>query len=622
MAGEHHLRADVPARFGLGGRIVLGLITLWALALVVPDFLRVAHPLGSMGFGADNSGLIYDVQGSFNSPAASPAWRAGLRPGERIDFAAMRCVPLTAPGCASLLAVVGGGAGEQLVLPDLTIVLRVLGSQGRARTVRLTAAIPEVGRLDRFVLLLNEIAAVPLILGAAWLVWTRPGPMTWGFFLYEAWFNPGQTFVFYALLQQWPAAMLVEEVLQALAVGAGYGGFLIFALRAPRGTADPGWRLAERAVLPLSVMISVLRIAAFSNALGLPTEMLTRAGFLMGYTVNLAALGVLLRRRRRQPPEDYQRLRWVIWGCVIGLPAFIFADSNAVTTLWLPVWGNGGPSDAVLGVCYLANGVLAGFVLEAVRRKRVIDVAIPLRRITLLMLLVSIPVFWLGEKISAVQDAMDLPGWAWLGLGGAVAVGLGRVHEATADVIHHVLDPTFRRAHHHFRHARAALTHSGSVAAIEHLLVEAPMRALRLSSAAVFRMEAEGWERREAVGWPETDAVMGAAAREAAAACLRSERPHRLRHALTEAPGLPHGLAAPCVCLPVGDGLAIVLYGPHRTGADLNLDEREMLAAFVEEAARAYAHQEIRTLRRRVAELEGRRQGKPQDFPHTKETHP
>lgn len=613
MASAHHLRADAPARLGLGGRILLGLITLWALTLVVPDFARLVHPLGSMGFGADNSGLIYDVQGAFDSPAASPAWRAGLRPGERIDLAAMRCVPLSAPGCASLLSVVGGGAGEQLVLPGRAITLRVLDSQGHARTVRLTAAIPEVGWLDRFVLLLNEIAAVPLILGAAWLVWTRPGPMTWGFFLYEAWFNPGQTFVFYALLQQWPAAMLVEEVLQALAVGAGYGGFLLFALRAPRGTADPAWRLAERAVFPLGVAISVLRIAAFSNALGLPTEALTRAGFLVGYAVSFAALGVLLRRRRGQPPEDYQRLRWVIWGCVIGLPVFIFADSNAVTTLWLPIWGNGGPSDAVLGVCYLANGVLGGFVLEAVRRRRVIDVAIPLRRITLLTLLISVPVFWLGEEIVAIQNELELPGWAWLVLGGVGAFALGRVHETSADLIHHTLDPTFRRAHRRFHHARAALAHAGGVAAVEHLLVEAPMQALRLSSAALFRMEADGWYRREAIGWPQAeipaDGVLGVAAREAIAACLRSQRPHRLRHPLTTAPGLPHGLEAPCVCLPVGDGLAVVLYGPHRTGADLNLDEREMLAEFVEEAARAYAHQEIRELRRRIEKLERSRLG-------------
>jgi hypothetical protein len=42
----------------------------------------------------------------------------------------------------------------------------------------------------RVVLLLDQLAAMLVILAAAWLVWTRPGIMTWGFFLYVIWFNP------------------------------------------------------------------------------------------------------------------------------------------------------------------------------------------------------------------------------------------------------------------------------------------------------------------------------------------------------------------------------------------------------------------------------------------------
>ena len=36
--------------------------------------------------------------------------------------------------------------------------------------------------------------------------------MTWGFFTYVIFFNPGQAFVFYAWLQQWPAALLAQHV--------------------------------------------------------------------------------------------------------------------------------------------------------------------------------------------------------------------------------------------------------------------------------------------------------------------------------------------------------------------------------------------------------------------------
>jgi hypothetical protein len=36
--------------------------TLWALAMIIPDFYRVYQPLGSFGFYANNDGIIIDVQ--------------------------------------------------------------------------------------------------------------------------------------------------------------------------------------------------------------------------------------------------------------------------------------------------------------------------------------------------------------------------------------------------------------------------------------------------------------------------------------------------------------------------------------------------------------------------------
>ena len=42
------------------------MLLAWALAMLVPDLLRVALPLASYGFLADNDGLIYDVTGAFD----------------------------------------------------------------------------------------------------------------------------------------------------------------------------------------------------------------------------------------------------------------------------------------------------------------------------------------------------------------------------------------------------------------------------------------------------------------------------------------------------------------------------------------------------------------------------
>ena len=56
-------------------RLLLIGLTLWGLLMIVPDLLRVAQPLGSLGFFANNDGLIYDPNGPFDDDASSPAWR-------------------------------------------------------------------------------------------------------------------------------------------------------------------------------------------------------------------------------------------------------------------------------------------------------------------------------------------------------------------------------------------------------------------------------------------------------------------------------------------------------------------------------------------------------------------
>src|SRR5579863_7355139 len=89
-------------RASLFGRVALVILTLYALAMVAPDFLRVVRPLGSFGLATNGDGLIYDVQGPFASEAESPASRAGLRVGDRLDLAAMRCIPVDTDLCASV----------------------------------------------------------------------------------------------------------------------------------------------------------------------------------------------------------------------------------------------------------------------------------------------------------------------------------------------------------------------------------------------------------------------------------------------------------------------------------------------------------------------------------------
>ena len=217
----------------IAGRALLMALTLWALAMIIPDFYRLYQPLGSFGFYANNDGIITDVQGPFHKQTDSPAFQAGLRAGDRLDLEQMRCIPISTLRCASAMAALGG--------------FRLVTNQRRAELV--TAATPDRPARDvdiiakqrpydvwvRGVLVLDQLAAIFVILAAAWLVWTRPGIMTWGFFLYVIWFNPGQSAQYYAVLQLYsPIALLTQNLVGAIAQGAGLAGFIWFALRERR----------------------------------------------------------------------------------------------------------------------------------------------------------------------------------------------------------------------------------------------------------------------------------------------------------------------------------------------------------------------------------------------------
>src|SRR5262249_50171114 len=148
-------------------------------------------------------------------------------------------------------------------------------------------------------------------------------------------------------------------------------------------------------------------------------ETVTRTSILMGFIVAVAALAILLIKRRTLAPEDFQRVRWVIWGCLIGLPAFLLADLASTTTILKTEWGDFTPSDDIIGLLYMVNGVLCLFVFEALRRPRVVNVMIPLRRVTILGLTLSVPVLLLHHGAERIQEQLSLPRWAWVAVGAA-----------------------------------------------------------------------------------------------------------------------------------------------------------------------------------------------------------
>jgi hypothetical protein len=601
------------AGLGRAGQVLLGLLTLWALAMIVPGLQQVFDSLASFGVSVDNNGVVTDVVTPFRSEADSPAAVAGIVPGDRIDLEAMRCVPVNTPQCASLAAVLGGLGGMQAALPHRQILLIIdPRSGGRSRTVTLHSVRVPLDWLERLVLLADTVVGSIVIIIAFWLVWTRPGWMTWGLFLYVIWINPGQSYTYYAMIQRWPVAIFAQEIAESLAAGAAFAGLVIFALRFPNDRAEPRWEKVQWVAPVIAAALVALSVLSFCNLFGRPTERITEDSFLAGYAVDAAVLLILLGRRRILPPQDEQRMLWVIWGCVIGLPTYIFAEICQSSDLLYHLWGIS-PSPALIGLLYLPNGVLAYFASQAVWERRVISVSIPLRHGTVLAALslaMGVPVFQLHEKINAVEEDLRLPGWIWpLLVAPVLLLVLQRLHEGSVELVDRVFNRHFHAARRELETAQEAMVRAQTLSEIDCLMAESAVRAFRLTSGAVFRNDGGVFRRTEdTMGW---DAPMKSELRpESDAMALRSLEvgdPVRLGEADLDSVEVPAGLAAPCLSVPVRseipEATAVALFGAHQTGNDINDDEREMLERLAEWAAGGYERVIVRSLRQDVARL-------------------
>ncbi len=590
-------------------RILLVVLTLWALAMIAPDFYRLVQPLGSLGFSVDGDGLVTDVRGHFADESESAAWQAGLRSGDRLDLAQMRCIPINTLRCATALASLG-----QLQLLDngrRAELVVVATDATPARKVEFVAKTRPFTWWVAAILPFDQIAAICVILAAAWLVWTRPGKMTWGFFLYIIWFNPGQSYQYYALLQELPAALLAQHVAGGIAQGAGLAGFLLFALRVPRQQITPRWRRVERILPALAMLLAIVLVSAYANVFGYPAEFLIRAGNFTGFIVAACALVILLARRGDQSPTDYQRLRWVIWGCLIGLPSLTLADIGQQTTLLDGLWERSPPPDEFWDLVRLINGILCLFVFEAVRKPVVVSVAIPLRRVTILGLLLSAPALFVHEQYQHISenyhDRLALPGAVWVALATLALFLISRLHEFTT---HHA-DRLFNRGAIRAGDAFGKeLLQARDCASIEALLAVDVCKTFRLACAGVFCKDDSGFRGGIRTGdgskcWPATLAHDDPIIRHAQSKCASDVALH------AAAPGDQlTRLEQPVFAVPVANRFelfAVALYGPHASGANLNHDERATLAKLAGLAGDVWARLAHQSLLQRIAVLQGDR---------------
>jgi hypothetical protein len=581
-------------------RLLLIALLLWGLAMIAPDVLRVAYPLGSFGFYANNDGVIYNVTGPFTDEASSPAWKAGLRIGDRLDLSHLRCGLKDFAACGNALAALGG---LQFALPGRILTIDVAATGSRpARQVKLIAAQRPSNFLVRAVLILDQIAGMLVVVAAAWLVWSKPSAMSWGFFLYVNWFNPGQAYVFYAILQQWPVLLIAQDLAGCVAQAAGFVGLLLFVLRVPNNRREPKWRPVERALPFVALVFALALIASYGSVLGYPTETTTRAGIIAGFAVAFCALAILMVRRRDQAPEDYQRVRWVIWGCLIGLPAFLIAELASETAIFDTAWGDFTPSEEIIGLLFLVNGILCLFVFEALRKPRVVSVWIPLRRVTILGFILTAPTLLLHHQVNRIEEHLSLPGWSWVALAVVVSFLISQLHDGTVDIVDRYFNKWLDKVE---LKLGEAIRTAPTATEVDRVLADESFHALRLTSAASFRQQGSVFSRdNNGKGWDDSARTLKP--QEPMLARLAKGQPFSVMEPYVEGLTLPPGLSRPVLAVPAVNParcFAVSLYGPHTSGTDLDHYERALLTRLAQDAAAMYAELESKELRQKVVSL-------------------
>jgi hypothetical protein len=99
----------------IAGRAILVSLTVWALAMIVPDFYRVYQPLGSFGFYGNNDGLITDVQAQFPGTPLSREYMHGA--------AMLDCRIVDVPDAKSAPAEFSAGAQNFLASGNRAITI-------------------------------------------------------------------------------------------------------------------------------------------------------------------------------------------------------------------------------------------------------------------------------------------------------------------------------------------------------------------------------------------------------------------------------------------------------------------------------------------------------------------
>ena len=559
-------------------------ITLFAFFNSTSDVALTWHPLSGFGMSMDISQTIVGLD------PGGPAERAGLKTGDTIDsratpFASRRYL------LTGIVAVPDGSQGRFAI-----------AGPGGDRFVTLTA-VPRIRSFaDNATNLALAVAVTLSLLIAAWLVLLRPSVMTWSFFLFCVFESPADATV--AGIGGLP--VFLGDYLAWTAInGLTLVPFIIFALRFPNNRAD-GWRgVAERAVASATAILLPLNVyASYGAMFGWPTGL---AGTIQSGT-SIAAIPLVVCTfvisYLHAPNIDRAKIRWVGLGLVIGYVgpiSFLSLTSlPGIAFAWPPWLFN------IVDSLQVAVPISVAYVIV---RHRVFDVRFVLGRAavygavtSLVVVAVSLLDFIAGKVIS--ETRLAALGDAAIAI--AIGLSLNGLHKRAESTVERLFFRERRRSEERLQRVGEGLLRASSREGIANAIVAETVAALRLTSSAIFERDAERFVRTVALGWEHSEKIGLSADTPALLVLGAGPKPLAVRDGSWPSDFLPTGIEAPVYVLPVfrrGELAAVVFFGPHTGGEQIDPEELTVLSRLLEAAGFAFEHVAAQSALTRADEL-------------------
>ena len=561
-------RAIAPRYGAVATLCAIALISIATIAMLV---LSADNVSGVYGW---NTGP--DGQTVTSVTPGYPADRAGIRAGDVVDYRSL-----------SLLGRVNT-IGPQAVSAGEPLVVRFVRS-GVAHTITMKAA--PISFASRSIWSL--VSGIMIIAVGSWLVLVRPSRMTWGFLL----LGVGQLANVFIYRFGSPGMLLGTQMLRDMGVAAGWAGVLIFASRFPDDKPQGFFKLLDRAAIPLAAVYLALRLytgaallySQYPPAYGvsLATEYI-----LLGLFALIAAVALLVATLTATG-NAWQRLvpvtvTFMFW----TLAAAADITLNALYTT--PFYLN---DVAVIGAASLALFTIA--VAYGIVRHRVIDVNFVISRTLAYAIVTAIVlgVFAIIDILVArLLERSQLAIVLELIVAVLMGISLRAMHRRIDTFVDSVL---FRRRHvaeRRLARIARALPHASTFDFVDETLVEEPVRALGLASAAVFRKIGDGrFERRRSYGWDANAADAFGGSDQLVVQLAAELEPMSLSDIRWSRTDIPGAVAQPLLAVPIvvrHQLTAFAMYGGHTGGEALDPDEIRSLRLLAEPAASAYDHLE------------------------------